>query len=135
MIYVNMKNITIMRFVKRNVAVPQIISSPVRGSTEHTCFTQLTTREQNELWNNFIENVRISVIRHRRIMSLLESEVVSVLETLVKTTVNEMAKVIDSSGIPPQTTADKSVALDFTVSVVKVHEMTGFLSCCVCFKL
>lgn len=68
-------------------------------------------------------------------MSLLESEVVSVLETLVKTTVNEMAKVMDSSDItlPPQTTEDKSVTLDFTVSVLKVHEITVFLACCVCF--
>lgn len=68
-------------------------------------------------------------------MSLLESEVVSVLEKLVKTTVNEMAKVMDSSGIPPQTTADKSVTLDFTVSVtlLKVHEITVFRACCVYF--
>lgn len=61
-------------------------------------------------------------------MSLLESEVVSVLETLVKATVNEMTKVMDSSGKPPQIKEDKSATLDFTVSVQEVHEMTG-----VCF--
>uniref|UniRef100_A0A671LUR9 MAP/microtubule affinity-regulating kinase 3 n=1 Tax=Sinocyclocheilus anshuiensis TaxID=1608454 RepID=A0A671LUR9_9TELE len=56
---------------------------------------------------------------NRRIMSL-ESEVVSVLETLVKATVNEMTKVVDSSGKPPQMTADKSATLDFTTQLNSV---------------
>lgn len=113
----------------------------MRGSSDHKCVTTQYKRTYNEHGNGFIENVMISVTENinGRIMSLLESEVVSVLETLVKTTVNEMAKVVDSSGItlPPQThaTADKSVTLDFTVSVLKVHGICVFLLAAFVFKL
>lgn len=74
-------------------------------------------------------------------MLLLESEVVSVLETLVKDTVKEMTTFVDLSGItltllPPltETTANESVTLDYTVSEQKVYEMTKCLlaSCYVC---
>lgn len=62
-------------------------------------------------------------------MSLLESEVVSVLETLVKATVKEMTKFVDISGTPPltETTANESATPDFAVSEQKVYEMTEFL--------
>jgi len=61
-------------------------------------------------------------------MSLLESEVVSVLETLVKDTVKQMTTFVDLSGItlPPLTgtIANESVTLDFTVSEQNVYEIT-----------
>lgn len=61
-------------------------------------------------------------------MSLLESEVVSVLETLVKATVKEMTNFVDILGIPPltETTANKSATPDFAVSEQKVYEMPEF---------
>lgn len=70
-------------------------------------------------------------------MSLLESDVVSVLDTLVKDTVKEMTTFVDLSGIPPlteTTAANESVTLDFTVSEQKVYEMTECLlaRCYVC---
>ncbi|XP_077064564.1 uncharacterized protein LOC143716187 isoform X5 [Siphateles boraxobius] len=57
-------------------------------------------------------------------MSLLESEVVSVLETLVKDTVKEITTFVDLSGIPPltETTANESVSLDFTTHLNCVLE-------------
>lgn len=71
-------------------------------------------------------------------MSFLESDVGSVLETLVKDTVKEMTTFVDLSGItlPPltETTTNESVTLDFTVSEQKVYEITERLlaSCYVC---
>lgn len=71
-------------------------------------------------------------------MSLLESEVVSVLETLVKATVKEMTKFVDISGIPPLTetnvTANKSATPDFAVSEQKVYEISEFLLVAFVFK-
>ncbi|KAK7156426.1 hypothetical protein R3I94_006477 [Phoxinus phoxinus] len=61
-------------------------------------------------------------------MSLLESEVVSVLETLVKDTVKEITTFVDLSGItlPPlietNVTANESVTLDFTAHLNCVLE-------------
>ncbi|XP_048016379.1 uncharacterized protein LOC125248503 isoform X2 [Megalobrama amblycephala] len=59
-------------------------------------------------------------------MSLLESEVVSVLETLVKATVKEMTKFVDISGISPLTetnvTANKSATPDFATHLNCVLE-------------
>lgn len=105
-------------------------ASPVRGSSE--CITTQYKKTCNKRCNGFIKNIMISVTKNSNM--LLESEVVSVLETLVKATVNEMTKVMDTSVKPPQTniTADNYDSLDFTVSVQKVYEMTVFLAFCVC---
>ncbi|KAL1260757.1 hypothetical protein QQF64_008584 [Cirrhinus molitorella] len=54
-----------------------------------------------------------SLVQHKRVHSI----------TLVKATVNEMTKVMDSSGKPPQTTADKKDdTLDFTTLLNSVLE-------------
>lgn len=63
-------------------------------------------------------------------MSLLESEVVAVLETLVRATVKEMTKFVDISGIPLiETTANESATPDFAVSDQKVYEINGYFAC------